>query len=279
MFKHLTPNPKKNQMKKNLSVAIAVALMAATVPGLPRKAEARLGMYPDNAVISLENVTNSPEEFFGRMVTIRGNFNESVDENTFKLSRGGFLFFGASEILVVNDSGQPFVPPENSNVPLQVTGEVRQLRVAELQRDFGWDFWNPDVYVQYNERPVIVAQSIALAPDPGQIADNPEAFYGQSIAVEGNLNEYFTGNAILLQQSRLIGGGDILVLLSPDAPRINAGDDIVVTGEVRPFILAEVERDLDIRGWNPEIRELLTQEFENRPVMFADNVYQLGNPE
>ncbi len=279
MLKNLTPNTKKNNRTgKPMGVAIALALMtAAFIPGLPRKAEAQMGTYPANSsVISLEDVAGSPEEFYGQTVTIRGDFKESVDENAFKLTRGGFLFFGGSEVLVVNNTGQPIVPPENENISLQVTGEVRQMRVAELQRDFGWDFWNPDLYVEYDMRPVIVAESVALAPDPSQISDNPAQFYGETIAVEGELNEYFTFNAMLLQQDSLMGGGDILVLLPLEANRVNAGENIVVTGEVRPFVMADMERDLGIRGWTPEMQRLFAEEFGTRPVMLAENVYQIG---
>jgi len=277
MLNNLTPLKKKNRLGNQMGVAIALALMtAALVPGLPRKAAAQIEASPRNSVISLENISGSPEEFYGQTVTIRGDFKESVDDNAFKLTRGGFLFFGGSEVLVVNNTGQPIVPPENQDIPLQVTGEVRQLRVAELERDFGWDFWDPEVYVEYDERPVIVAESVALAPDPGQIADNPEEFYGQTIAVEGELNEYFNFNAMLLEHSALVGGGDVLVLLPREANRINAGEDIVVTGEVRPFVMADIERDLDIRGWNPEMQRLLAEEFGDRPVMLAEDVYQIG---
>ncbi|AFY79780.1 hypothetical protein [Oscillatoria acuminata] len=282
MLKNFTPTNKKNKRKGNpMGVAIALAVMtAAFVPGLPRKAQAQMGTYPTNSsVITLENVAGSPEEYYGQTVTIRGDFQESIDENAFKLTRGGFLFFGGSEIVVVNNTGQPIVPPENDDVSLQVTGEVRQMRVAELQRDFGWDFWDPDVYVEYDQRPVIVAESVALAPDPGQISENPAQFYGETIAVEGELNEYFTFNAMLLQQDSLIGGGDVLVLLPPEANRINAGEEIVVTGEVRPFVMADIERDLGIRGWTPEMQRLFSEEFENRPVMLAENVYQISEQE
>jgi hypothetical protein len=279
MLKNFTPTyNKNNRMGNPMGVAIALAVMtAAFVPGLPRKAEAQMGMYPDNSpVITLENVAGSPEEYYGQTVTIRGDYQESIDENAFKLTRGGFLFFGGSEVLVVNNTGQPILPPENENISLQVTGEVQQLRVAELERDFGWDFWNPDEYVEYDQRPVIVAESVALAPDPSQISDNPEQFYGENIAVEGELNEYFTFNTMLLQQDKLIGGGDILVLLPPEANRINAGEDIVVTGEVRPFVMADIERDLDIRGWTPEMQSLFAEEYGNTPVMLAEDVYQMS---
>jgi hypothetical protein len=126
---------------------------------------------------------------------------------------------------------------------------------------------------------VIVAESVALAPNPDQISDNPAQFYGETIAVEGELNEYFTFNAMLLQQDSLIGGGDILVLLPLEANRVNAGEDIVVTGEVRPFVMADMERDLGIRGWTPEMQSLFADEFGNRPVMLAENVYQIGEQE
>ncbi|MCT7956236.1 hypothetical protein [Laspinema palackyanum] len=282
MLKNLTPTKKKNSRTGNpMGVAIALAVMTATlVPGLPRKAEAQMGTSPTNSsVITLEDVAGSPEEFYGQTVTIRGDFQESIDENAFKLTRDGFLFFGGSEVLVVNNTGQPIVPPENENISLQVTGEVRQMRVAELEKDFGWDFWNPDQYVEYDQRPVIVAESVALSPDPSQIADNPAQFYGETIAVEGELNEYFTFNAMLLQQDSLIGGGDILVLLPLEANRVNAGEDIVVTGEVRPFVMADMERDLNTRGWTPEMQKLFAEEFGNRPVMLAENVYQIGEQE
>lgn len=281
MLKNFTPTKKNNRTGNPLGVAIALAVItAAFVPGLPRKAEAQMGTYPTNSsVITLENVAGSPEEFYGQTVTIRGDFQESIDENAFKLTRGGFLFFGGSEVLVVNNTGKPIVPPENENISLQVTGEVRQMRVAELQRDFGWDFWNPDEYVEYDQRPVIVAESVALAPDPSQISENPAQFYGETIAVEGELNEYFTFNAMLLQQDSLIGGGDVLVLLPEEANRVNAGEDIVVTGEVRPFVMADMERDFGLRGWTPEMQRLFSEEFENRPVMLAENVYQISEQE
>lgn len=282
MLKNLIrTNTKNNRTGNPIGVAIALALMTATlVPGLPKKAEAQMGKYPDNStVMTLENVAGSPEEFYGQTVTIRGDYQESIDENAFKLTRGGFLFFGGSEVLVVNKTGQPIVPPANEDISLQVTGEVRQLRVAELERDFGWDFWDPDVYVEYDERPVIVAESIALAPNPDQIADNPAEFYGQTIAVEGELDEYFNFNAMLVQQDSLIGGAEILVLLPPEANRINAGEEIVVTGEVRPFVMAEIESDLNLRGWTPEMQRLFAEEFGNNPVMVAEDVYQIGEEE
>ena len=44
---------------------------------------------------------------------------------------------------------------------------------------------DPNLFVDYEDKPVIVivAQSIALSPDPGNITANPDVYYNKRIAV------------------------------------------------------------------------------------------------
>lgn len=257
------------------SSAIALALTAAAiVPGFNKKAEAQIPVVAQGA--TLEEVAEDTQMYIGQTVTVRGELGEMLDSNTFKLSEKGFLFFGDDEILVVNASGQPFVPPADKGIPIQVTGQVREFRRAELETEFGWDFWDPDVVVEYENKPAIVAQSIALAPEPDDISDDPSQFYGQRIAVTGEISEYRGLNTFVLEDRELFQGDELLVINTGTGQLINAGDPVVVTGQLRPFTMAEIERDFDIDLWDLDLQRELETEFSTRPVFLADEVYRMA---
>jgi hypothetical protein len=50
------------------------------------------------------------------------------------------------------------------------------------------------------------------------------------------------------------------------------GEDVVVTGEIRPFIAAEFERDYELT-WDLDVKRQLEAEYENQPVFIAKSIY------
>jgi hypothetical protein len=50
------------------------------------------------------------------------------------------------------------------------------------------------------------------------------------------------------------------------------GEDVVVTGEIRPFIAAEFERDYELT-WDLDVKRQLEAEYENKPVFIAKSIY------
>ncbi|MBE9128291.1 MULTISPECIES: hypothetical protein [unclassified Coleofasciculus] len=241
--------------------AITVALMAILLPGcVTTQPEAVAPETEEN--VTAEDVEEQPEELIGQTVTIRGNAGRMVDNVTFTITED--QFFEGDEILVVNTSGQPFVLPEDNDIKVQVTGEVRQFKVVEFEEEFDLDL---QADTDYENKPAIVADSIALAPEPEEISENPSLFYGQPIAVEGEVEEIWGANTFTFDEEDL----PVLTVAAP-AQAIEEGETVVVTGQVRPFVIAEIERDYDLT-WDLELQKNLEAEYTNKPVLIADTVY------
>ncbi|WP_278002879.1 hypothetical protein [Nodosilinea sp. LEGE 06152] len=236
--------------------------------------------------VQTEEITENTEGYIGQIVTIRSAPVEKVGDNSFTVSDE--QFFGSEPILVINASGEPLLLPED-NVEVQVTGEVRNFLISETEQEFDLTL-DPNLYQDYEEQPVIIAQSIALAPEPGEITSNPEQYYGETLAVTGEVEDIQSGAAFTLDEDRLLGSEDLLVIYasprdgvqqpqpSAQLPTIADGEEVAVTGTLRPFVVADFERDYDL-GWDLELQEQLEAEYSNRPVLVATGIYPSAIPE
>lgn len=215
-------------------------------------------------------ITGNVEEYVGRTVSVRGEAEAAVGESSFLLQDD--QLFGGDEIIVVNATGTPFViPDEEPTDEVQVTGEVRELVVADFEREYGLDL-DPELYAEYENRPAIVAQSIVFAPDPEEISEEPEQYYGQTIAVSGEVADQLSPNAFTIQDEGLFGGENVLVVgVTPD-PALGANEEVVVTGVLRPYVAADFERDYDL-GWDLEVQQQIEAEYTEKPVLVAEEVY------
>jgi len=245
-----------------LALAAAVMLLPACATNQP---EATAPEVQPN--VDAEEVAENTENLIGQTVTVRNEVGRKVDGVSFTMVDN--QFFGGDEILVINTSGTPFVLPTD-DTEVQVTGEVRQFKAVEFERDFGLDL-EPDT--DYENKPVIAAESIALAPDPGEVTENPDRFYNQRLAVGGEVEEILGPNTFTLDEEELIGGGDLLVLtVAAPAQVLGDDDEVVVTGELRPFVLAEIERDYDLT-WDLDVKQKLEAEYSEKPVFIAAGIY------
>lgn len=252
----------KGIRKSALALALAAMILPACTVNEP---EATAPEVQPN--VEAEDVAEDTENLIGQMVTVRNKVGKKIDAISFTIVDN--QFFGGNEILVINTSGSPFVLPTD-DTEVQVTGEVRQFKVVEFERDFGLDL---EPKAEYENKPVIAASSIALAPDPGEITQNPDRFYNQRLAVEGEVEEILGPNAFTLDEDELVGGGDLLVLtVAAPAQVLGDEDEGVVTGEVRPFVLAEVERDYDLT-WDLDIKQKLEAEYSEKPVLISAGIY------
>lgn len=234
--------------------------------------------------VTTEEVANRTAQLIGKTVTIRSKPIKKLSESTFSVSDQ--QFFGGETILIVNASGKPFVLPTDQNVEIQATGQVRRFVYAEFERDY--DLFSPaDVYAEFEGKPAIVAQAIALAPEPGQVTENPRLYYNKTIAVTGEIENLTSPTAFTLDEDQLFGDQDLLVINAKartagageaaTAP-VSAGQTVAVTGVLRPFVVAEIERDYDL-GWDLETRRKLEVEYSNRPVLVATGIYPSAIPE
>ena len=224
--------------------------------------------------VTTEEVAEETDRLLGQTVTIRSDALEVIEPATFLISDQEF--FGGEDIVVVNASGEVFELPED-DIEVQITGKVTRFIQANIESIYDLDF-DPDLYVDYADKPAIIAESLALAPEPGEIAEDPTQFYGETLAVTGEVEEMYGVNTFTLDEEELFGGEDLLVIVPNITEVISDGETVAVTGELRSFVVADLETDYDLT-WDLDVQEQLEVEYSDRPVLVADQVYSSAIPE
>lgn len=108
-----------------------------------------------------------------------------------------------------------------------------------------------------------------------EVKEHPAWYYDKAVRVTGAIDEVYSDQAFRLEGTGWAFDDDITVLLKKP---VDAGasttfakdDELIVSGTVRRFVVADVERDL---GWDlsPEIEVKLKE----RPVLIADAVRKI----
>ncbi|MEA5579764.1 hypothetical protein VB620_00235 [Nodularia harveyana UHCC-0300] len=256
--------PKRWKSKGITALALGTLLLSGCNNGFR---EAVAPESPDNVVT--EEVSDMTNQLIGQTVTIRSKPIRLVSPTSFTVTDQ--KLFSGDNILVVNATGEPFTLPDGQDIEIQATGEVRQFVLAEINRDYKLNLQS-DLYSEYENQPVIIAQSMALAPQPGDIISNPTTYYGKTLAVAGEVADTKNQLSFTLNEDQLLGGEKLLVLRTDPQPSISDQESIVVTGVLRPFVVAELERDYDLT-WDLNVQRQLEVEYSNQPVIVADGVY------
>ncbi|MEM7556843.1 MAG: hypothetical protein AAF378_22665 [Cyanobacteria bacterium P01_A01_bin.84] len=224
--------------------------------------------------VTAKEVANNTDALIGKTVSIRSEPEKKISPTTFSISDK--QLFGGENILVVNASGETTALPEDTE--LQVTGKVAKFVTAEVEKEYNLKL-DPKLYVEYEGKPAIIAQSIAQAPEPGQITKDPSKYYNKVLAVPGKIEDVESENVFTLDEEELIGANDLLVLV-PDTKKATIKDDekVVVTGVLRPFVVAELEKEYGF-SWDEGIKKKLETEYKDKPVLVATSVYPSEFPE
>ncbi len=250
--------------------AAASLVLAASVSVLSACGPAETTTVEDGVEnVTTEEVAGGAEGLIGQTVSIRSEVEATVGESSFLLEDD--RLFGGEDILVINASGEPFVLVDGDDTDVQVTGEVQQLVLADVEEEYNLGL-DPTLYVDYEDRPVVIAQSIALSPDPGDITSDPEKYYNQRIAVEGEVEEKYSPTTFTLDEEQLFGAEDLLVLTQGATPETQDGERVAVTGILRPYVKEEFDKDYDL-DWDLSVEEQIEVEYTEKPVFVADGVY------
>lgn len=245
--------------------ALVLALMAFILPACSND-EANV---PGAGNVTTKEVANNAQALAGETVTVRSEPKGKVGPTSFTV--GDEKFFGSEPIVVINASGEPFTLPADDDIEVQVTGKVRNLVLADVEKEYNLKL-DPQYYIEYENKPAIIAQSIALSPDPGDITKNPEKYYNKRLAVTGEVEDIQDANTFTLDEEKLFGATDLLVLNPKPKTAIKDDEVVAVTGVLRPFVLAEFEREYEL-GWDLKLKQKLEAEYKTKPVFVADSVY------
>ncbi|MGI8504448.1 MAG: hypothetical protein ACR2LR_25450 [Hassallia sp.] len=254
--------------------AVVLVLSALVLPACTNNLEQKAEVPETN--VTAGEVADNTTQLIGKTVTVRSQPIKKLSESTFTISDK--QFFGAESILVVNASGKPFVLPTDPNTPIQVTGPVSKFVIADIERQYKLNL-DPNLYKDYESKPAIIAQSIALSPKPGEITTNPSQYYGKTLAVTGEVQDIRDASSFTLDEDKLLGGQDLLVI-SASNPQgtVNKGEKVAVTGVLRPFVVADLQREYNLK-WDLTLQKKLEAEYTNKPVLVADGVYPSAIPQ
>jgi hypothetical protein len=268
------PFPFSQSLK--MTGAIALATAALVLPACSNEPVAEEPGVNDTEVsqatennVTTEDLSDDLSNYLGQTVTVREEAEEVIDESAFLMNED--QLFGGEEILVINASGEPLYLAEGDDTDVQVTGEVREFVLADIEREFGLTL-DPDRYVDYEQQPVIIAQSLALAPDPEDLTDNPELYYGKRIAVNAEVEELWAADLMSVDGDALFGNDDLLVINPNATLDFTEDEEVVMTGVLRPFVTSEIEQEYELT-WDLDLQRQIEAEYQEKPVFVADEVY------
>jgi hypothetical protein len=254
----------------------------------------------DDGTISAGKLAKDAKKFYNQTVTVKAEEEDVFDGHTFTLDEDALLAGG--DVLVILSEKRPITLKKDDVV--MVTGIVRPYVVADLERDF--DFFergkivSTGTKVEYETRPVLIATSVktaagnelfagkyhaAMTPgmttkpatmktiSAGKLAKDATKFYGQTVTVKSEVEDVLDAHSLTLDEDALLAGHDVLVLLPEGRATDLKKDDVVtVTGTVRQFVVADLERDFDFFKDGKIMKSEKKVDYETRPVLVATSV-------
>ncbi|CAN5381499.1 hypothetical protein BH20ACI2_BH20ACI2_09390 [soil metagenome] len=118
--------------------------------------------------ITARQVIENPSAYVGKTVTVSGDVEEIWGPRAFNMDSG----LTVGELLVIGREPFPQIPDAGNRAYVvsdvaTVTGVVRMLVTADIEREIGWDL-DPRIEAEFNAKPVLIAQSIAFRPGTGR---------------------------------------------------------------------------------------------------------------
>lgn len=145
--------------------------------------------------VTARQVIENPNAYVGKTVTVSGDIEEIWGPRAFNMDSG--LTMG--ELLVIGREPFPNVPDRGNtaymiNDVATVTGVVRLLVAADVEREIGWDL-TPQIEAEFNAKPVLIAQSISLRAGAGKpiepVANNSNTMSNSNAATGDDITDVF----------------------------------------------------------------------------------------
>jgi hypothetical protein len=240
---------------------VAALLIAVLGSACDRDDETMAAQTQLAPTATVAQVDQDPMRFHGKRVRLGGEIDKVYSPRAFELEGEGVWW--DDQILVVARSPVTLggrILTEDDEV--MVSGTVKKLTVAEVERELGWDL-DPQIEVEFRDLPVLVADTVTMsdaqaawsekehpqgtmvglmrlwtAPDLSQLA-------GQSIIASDVAVRSKIGKAMWIGYNEL---GRILVVPN-DASSLEAiedGERVAITGSVEKMPPADVASKM----WN-----------------------------
>ncbi|MEO0457356.1 MAG: hypothetical protein AAF152_12365 [Cyanobacteria bacterium P01_A01_bin.114] len=240
--------------------AVSLTGLAACSPEQPDVA--------GEADVEVEDVAEETDALLGERVTLQGNFVDQLSSATFSLQED--TLFPDDNVLVINATGTDYSVPEDEETGLWVIGTVETFEYEIIADRYELDL-DLELYADYEGKPAVIADYIALAPSPETISENPEAFYGQRVVVNGEIDTVFAPDAFSLENEQLFNDQGLLVVGA--VPKLAKEDGpVAVSGVLLPFSTENLNNEYDLL-WEPDVQKALESEHTGQPAIIVDDIY------
>jgi hypothetical protein len=115
------------------------------------------------AYLSIDAVTDRPEDYLSRRITVRGTLKQAWSPQSFELRDHDWIF---PESLLVFAPGRRSAKDESNDLDgrdIIVTGMLRRMVVSEVERESDIDL-DPAFELEVETRPVLVAERLQPVP-------------------------------------------------------------------------------------------------------------------
>ena len=108
----------------------------------------------------------------------------------------------------------------------------------------------------------------------GKLAKDGKKYYGQMVTVRAEVEDVLDMHSFTLDEDSVLAGPDVVVIVPAGFDTASLAHDqvVVVTGKVRPYVMADLDRDFD---WfkNGKIVTMGTKvDYKSRPVLVAETI-------
>jgi hypothetical protein len=221
------------------------------------------------------DISEDPLAYYDQEVVVDGYVGRALDASSFILYQDQFLGAG-HEVIVFDNSGQGQEFIQLADTRVRVVGVVRDFVAQDVEAELGYDL-DENAFADVQPLTVIVASSITnveTVQTIGHIVDNPEAYYGQEVTINGLIGDPLSPQAFTLYQDQFIGiRGEVLVIDNSGQQEIIFADlpnaNIRVRGTVYEPASVIDGVDMSDPAYDP---------YRDRVVIVADEIALAQNP-
>jgi hypothetical protein len=115
----------------------------------------------------------------------------------------------------------------------------------------------------------------------GKLAKDGKKYYGRTVTVRAEVEDVLDSHSFTLDEDAMLAGADVVVLVPAgfDTSTLRKDEIVVVTGKVRQYVAAELERDFDWFKNGKIVTSERKIDYETRPVLVADSIRTLDGRE
>jgi hypothetical protein len=107
----------------------------------------------------------------------------------------------------------------------------------------------------------------------GKLAKHSKDYYGKQVTVKAEVEDVLGANMFTLDEDALLAGADVLVMVPRGVTAALTHDQkVIVTGDVRPYVEADLDRDFDFFEDGKIIKKETKVDWKTRPVIVATSI-------